>query len=150
ANAAACFRKAIELNPKNADFHANLAVALYGQKKLDEAAAACRKAIQRDPKHAKAAHVLAGCAWALATHADPARRDPGRAMKLARDAVEVAPSSSMAWQYLGWIRYRTGNRKSSIEALEKSCKLQTGGTGDAAQWIVLALAHARLAAQEGL
>ena len=56
----------------------------------------------------------------------------------------------MAWQYLGWIHYRTGNWKSSIEALEKSCKLQPGGTGDAGQWIVLALAHARLAAQEGL
>src|SRR5262249_56173083 len=73
-----------------------------------------------------------------------------RAVKLAREAVEIAPSSDILWQFLGWIYYRTGNWKSSIEALEKSCKLQTGGTGDAGQWIVLALAHARLAAQEDL
>ena len=31
-----------------------------------------------------------------------------------------------------------------------SCKREAGGTGDAGQWIVLALAHAKLAAQEGL
>jgi hypothetical protein len=51
---------------------------------------------------------------------------------------------------LGFCLYRTGNWRESIEALEKSCKLQPGGTGDAGQWIVLALAHARLAAQPGL
>jgi tetratricopeptide (TPR) repeat protein len=56
----------------------------------------------------------------------------------------------MAWQYLGWIYYRTGNWKSSIEALEKSCKLQPGSKGDAGQWIALALAHAQLSSQEDL
>jgi tetratricopeptide (TPR) repeat protein len=149
-NAAACFRKAIELDPKKANSYSSLGRALHGQKKLDEAIAACRKALEIDPKHAGATHGLAVCAWALATHAEPARRDPGRAVKLARETVEIAPNSYVSWLYLGWIHYRTGNWKSSIEALEKSCKLQMGGTGDAGQWIVLALAHARLAAQEGL
>src|SRR4029453_5030063 len=77
-------------------------------------------------------------------------RDPKQAVALAKKAVELAPNLELAWQYLGWIRYRTGDWKSSIEALEKSCKLQKGGKGDAGQWIVLALAHAKLAAQEGL
>jgi hypothetical protein len=44
---------------------------------------------------------------------------------------------------LGWIQYRLGNWKASIEALENSCKLQ-GGTGDGGQWIVMALAHEKL------
>ena len=63
-----------------------------------------------------------------------------------KKAIELAPNRGYAWQYLGWIHYRKGNWKSSIEALEKSCKLQPGGTGDCGQWIVLALAHAKLAA----
>ena len=67
-----------------------------------------------------------------------------------RRAVELDPQCEPAWQYLGWVQYRIGNWRASIEALEKSCKLQQGGTGDAGQWIVLALAHAKLAAQEGL
>jgi DNA-binding NtrC family response regulator len=56
----------------------------------------------------------------------------------------------MGWQFLGWIEYRAGNWNASVEALEESCKLQAGGTGDSGQWSVLALAHAQLAAQEDL
>ena len=58
--------------------------------------------------------------------------------------------SSQTRQWSGWVFYRLGDSRASIEALEKSCRLQKGGTGDAAQWIVLALAHARFAAQEGM
>src|SRR5262249_24266058 len=58
--------------------------------------------------------------------------------------------SSLAWQLLGWAQYRAGNWKDSIEALNKSCKLQPGGTGDGGQWIVLALAHEQLAGDRGL
>src|SRR4029079_18939446 len=88
--------------------------------------------------------------WILATRPEANLRDPKQAVALARRAVEIGPNSDMAWQYLGWIHYRTGDWKASIEALEKSRKLQKGATGDSAQWIVLALAHARLAAQKDL
>ena len=67
-----------------------------------------------------------------------------------RRAIELDPHCEPAWQYLGWVQYRFGKWRASIETLEKSCKIQQGGTGDAGQWIVLALAHARLAAQETL
>jgi hypothetical protein len=54
----------------------------------------------------------------------------------------------LAWQYLGWIQYRAGNWKASIEALEKSCTLEKGG--DCGQWIVMSLAHGKLATQNEL
>jgi tetratricopeptide (TPR) repeat protein len=74
--------------------------------------------------------------------------DWGEAIAAYRKAIELAPQSALAWQHLGWVQYRAGNWKASIEALEKSCKLQKGG--DCGQWIVLALAHWKLASQPGL
>jgi tetratricopeptide (TPR) repeat protein len=153
-NAAACFRKAIELDPKHANAHGDLGVALFHQGKLDEAIAAFRKAIELDPKHPNTrlnlGGVLGNKGWNLINSPDPKLRDPKRAIETIKEAVEFAPQSSMAWQYTGWAQYRLGDWRASIEALDKSCKLQDGGTGDCCQWIVLALAHARLAAQEGL
>jgi tetratricopeptide (TPR) repeat protein len=127
---------------------------LAGQDKFDDAIALLLNAIELYPDDASSldtsAWTLNHIAWNLATHADPARRDPDRALTLARKGIEHAPHSHMAWQYLGWIYYRTGNWSSSIEALEKSCKLQPGNKGDAGQWIVLALANAKLSSQADL
>jgi serine/threonine protein kinase/Tfp pilus assembly protein PilF len=148
------YRKAIELDPKYAAAHGNLGNALYLQGKLDEAITCYRKAIELDPKIAidrtKLSNALVNEGWNLANHPDAKLRDPKRAVELGKEGIELAPKSSQALQYLGWIQYRAGNWKASIEALEKSCKLQPGGTGDHGQWIVLALAHARLAAQADL
>ena len=79
---------------------------------------------------------------------NPKLRDPKRAVELGKEAVELAPQSSLVWQYFGWVQYRAGNWKASIEALEKSCKLQN--PGDSCQWIVMALAHGKLANEKEL
>ena len=42
-----------------------------------------------------------------------------------------------------------GKFHEAIAALEKSCALHEGGKGDAGQWIVLALAHGKLALRPG-
>ncbi len=73
----------------------------------------------------------------MANHSDPNLRDPKR-------AVELAPQSTWAWQCLGWVQYRAGKWKASIAALELSDKLQEGGTGDAFQWLFLAMAQRQL------
>ena len=140
-------RKAIDLDPKNATHHSYLGNALRNQQKLPEAIAAYRKAIEIDPRHVGAHQSLA---LALATAPDPKVRDPRLAVEHAKKAVELEPQPAISLQVLGWVQYCAGAWRESIEALEKSCKLQSGGTGDGGQWIVLALAHAKLAAQEGL
>ena len=56
--------------------------------------------------------------------------------------------TSRTWQFLGWAQYRAGNWKASIDALEKSCKLQN--PGDRGQWIVMSLAHGKLANEKDL
>jgi tetratricopeptide (TPR) repeat protein len=142
------FRTAIELDPKFANAHYDLGCALEGQKKRDEALVSFRKAVELDPKYTVyrkgLASTLSRQAWYLVNPTDP----KPRAFALVKEALEVDSNSVSAWQYLGWIQYRTENWKDSIESLEKSCKLEKGG--DDGQWIVLALAHARLAAQQGL
>ena len=87
--------------------------------------------------------------WYLANHPDP-KLHLKRAVELAKEAVALIPQSELPWQNLGWVQYRAGNWKASIEALEKSCKLQAGGTGDYGQWIVMSLAHGKLASEKDL
>jgi tetratricopeptide (TPR) repeat protein len=73
-------------------------------------------------------------AWLLATCPDARLRDPGRAVRLAADAVKLRTY----WrQTLGVSRYRAGDFKGSIEVLEKSTK-------DACSWSFLAMAHWQL------
>jgi serine/threonine protein kinase/tetratricopeptide (TPR) repeat protein len=153
SEAVEAYRKAIELEPRNAAHHNNLGGLLCDDlKDYDKAIECFRKAIELDPKLANARQGLGTAlgykSWNLVGSPDPKSRDPKRAIEAAREAVELDPRSFHAWQWLGWVRYRAGDWPGSIEALEKSCKLENGG--DHAQWIVLALAHARLAAQEGL
>jgi len=146
--AMACYRKAIELDPKFADPHSNLGNALQRQGKVDEAITSFRRAIELDPRHANAHNGLGNAlgmkSWDLVAHPDPKFRDPQRAVEIGQEGVECAPASVSPWQYLGWVQYRAGNWKASIEALEKSCKLEAG-TGDFAQWIVMSMAHEKLA-----
>src|SRR5262249_17259708 len=86
----------------------------------------------------------------LATCPDPKFRDPPVAVEHARKAVEWLPQDSRPLQALGWALYRAGAWRESIEALEKSCKLQAGGKGGGGQWVVMSLAHWRLSNEQEL
>jgi tetratricopeptide (TPR) repeat protein len=150
--AVAEYRRAIELDPKLALAHRNLASLLFKQGKLDEAIDWYRRAIALDPKHPRARNkfgvALTTKGWNLVKSPEPNLRDPKRALEAVKEAVELVPQSAAAWRWLGWVQYRAGNWPASIVALEKSCKLHEGHAGDSAEWIVLALTHARLAARE--
>jgi tetratricopeptide (TPR) repeat protein len=65
----------------------------------------------------------------------------------AQAAVKLDAKSTTAWQVLGWARYRSGDWKGSIDALQKSVELQNN-TGDPWQWLFLAMAHWQLGQKE--
>jgi serine/threonine protein kinase/tetratricopeptide (TPR) repeat protein len=140
------YRKAIEIDPKFAYAHTGLGYALHTQYKLDEAIAAYGKAVELDPNNAYARNKLALClndlAWSLATHAEPARRDPARAVSLAKEAVELKPQEGSYWNTLGAAHYRAGDWKAAIAALEKSMELRKGD--DSNDWFFLAMAQWQL------
>ncbi len=137
-------KKAVELDSSGAEDHFRLGFALNALGKPEEAIRSYCKALEVDPNHARCRRVLG---LLLATCPDAKLRDPRLAVVHVLKAVELEPRSAEGLQVLGWVQYRAGAWRESIVALEKSCKLQEGGEGDFGQWIVLALAHARLALQ---
>jgi eukaryotic-like serine/threonine-protein kinase len=142
AEAIRYFTAALALRPDNPGVLVTRAGVLYGVGELEAASADLQRAIAVAPRYAAAYELLGNVLCD--------QKKLNEAIACQKKAIELVPNRSHAWQYLGWIHYRSGDWKSSIETLEKSCELQPGGTGDAGQWIVLALAHAKLASQEGL
>jgi tetratricopeptide (TPR) repeat protein len=65
-------------------------------------------------------------AWYLATYPDARFRDPSHAAALAERAISRNPKSGDYWNTLGVARYRQGDWKAAITALEKSDKLNGG------------------------
>jgi tetratricopeptide (TPR) repeat protein len=102
-----------------------------------------RDAPQRHADKRPEAKVLNNLAWLLATCPDPELRDPGRAVGLAKEAVELAPTAPEYHNTLGVARYRAGDWRGAIEALTKSEELAPDrnlGTNA----LFLAMAHRQL------
>jgi superkiller protein 3 len=144
--AIAALRRAIELEPNNALVFNHLGKCLADQKRWDEAIAAFRKAVELNPGFALASGnlgiALDSRAWALATDPEPTRRDPGRAVSLAKEAVERKPQEGRCYNTLGTALYRAGRWEDAIAALEQSMELRQGG--DSFGWFFLAMAHCQL------
>ena len=120
---------------QGADDAFRLGNALAKEQRLDQAIAWHRKTIELDPKHVKAHNALGNDLYS--------QKKLDEAIACYRKAIELDPKSVIAWQCLGWVQYRAGNWKASIESLEKSCQLQN--PGDRGQWLVMSLAHGKLA-----
>jgi serine/threonine protein kinase/tetratricopeptide (TPR) repeat protein len=144
--AIAAYHKAIDLEPKNAWGYNGLGAMFHEQRKFDEAITAYRKAIELDPRFALAysnlSEALNFLAWALATDPVPTRPDSGRAVSLAREAVELKPQEGRYYNTLGVALYRAERWKDAIAALEKSMELRKGGNSFG--WFFLAMTHWRL------
>ena len=81
-------------------------------------------------------------AWLLATCPDAKVRNAGRAVELAKKAVERAPKQGAYHTTLGAAHYRAGAWSEAVAAFEKSMELRQGG--DSFDWFFLAMAHWRL------
>ncbi len=95
--------------------------------------------IRADPASVTAHNSLA---WLLATSPDPQRRDPVRAVALARRAVELENKDGLFWNTLGVAQYRAGDGRAALASLQRSLELRQGGDGFT--WFFLAMAHWQL------
>jgi uncharacterized protein HemY len=82
----------------------------------------------------------------LANCEDVKVRDPGRAVDLARKAVDAAPNDGGARNALGLAYYRTADWQASLASFDKAMALRNGGDGS--DWCFVAMAHWQLGHHE--
>jgi len=80
------FRETLRLQPDNEEAHNNLGLALRMTGERDQALAEFTAALARKPDWPGP---MSEIAWILATHPDPARRDPAKAVGLAERAADL-------------------------------------------------------------
>jgi tetratricopeptide (TPR) repeat protein len=89
---------------------------------------------------------LAEARLRLATHLadfpETRLRNIARATALAEEATRLTPRVPDPWASLGLVRYRAGDWKGTITAMEKTLELSPGGDGQA--WFFLAMARQQL------
>jgi tetratricopeptide (TPR) repeat protein len=118
-----------------------LGSVLWDLSRHAEAAEMYRKALKRDPESPGANN---GLAQFLATGPELPLRNPAEAARLAQKAITASPQTGIYWNTLGAARYRCGEHKVAIAALESSMRLRQGG--DSYDWFFLAMANQRLGA----
>jgi len=124
---------------KRGDLLLEMGRAQESEKAYRQALAVREKLVVQFPKNPDYLNILS---WWLATCPISQCRDGSRAADLAQKAVELAPEDGPAWNTLGVARYRKGDWKGVIEALEKSMELRSGGDSD--DWFFLAMARWQL------
>jgi tetratricopeptide (TPR) repeat protein len=105
-------RQAIAQNPECGASHYNLAVALMGQKKYDEAEKHLYEAIENSQSLAEAYVALGGIALQ--------RGDLDGCLAHNQAAVKARPGFSEGWGNIGFIHLQKGNIDEAIKALEKA------------------------------
>ncbi len=119
------FRKAIAAKPDYAPAHANLGMVLSRKGYLD----AARMHLERGLQHN--VHVVRELAWLLATHPDPSKRDPRRALELAAHAVTVIGHPDMgALDALAAAHAAAGNYVEAVRVIESSLRLARPGVNE--------------------
>src|SRR5262249_5256751 len=127
--AIACYKKAIELDPKLATTLYNLGTVLRERKKLDEAATCFRRAIEIDPEYGEAYSGL-GNVLNAQHRPDEAAFYFRRAIEHLRRAIELDPKSrgaANAYHRIGQIFEGQGKLKEAIDSMQKSADVPDPG-----------------------
>jgi Flp pilus assembly protein TadD len=109
-------RRALELNPRNADALHHLGLALFGLRQYDEAVQRLSEAVQIKPKEAEM-HIQLGVVLLSAGKVTDAVSSLER-------ALQIAPDSSEAHFNLGVAMFRMGNRQEATKQWLEAVRLR--------------------------
>jgi tetratricopeptide (TPR) repeat protein len=84
--------------------------------------------------------------WKLVPYPDPQFLKPGQMLEFAKKAIDIDSKTGTAWQMYGIARYRLGDWKGAIAALQKSLEVSKTETEitKVSAWFFLAMASERL------
>jgi WD40 repeat protein/Tfp pilus assembly protein PilF len=143
--AIADFTAALKSRPGDAHLLAHRGHAADRLQRFGEALADCEAALRQHPDPVDREQLALLCnnlAWALVSTRGR-KRDPARALDLARHAVELTPDRAIYHNTLGVAQYRAGQLTEAIVTLEKS--LAAGkGESDAFDLFFLAMARSKV------
>lgn len=109
-------RKALELNPKNADAIYYLGLALFGRKQYDEAIEHMSRAAKLRPQEAEIRTQLGVVCIA--------KGQLDRAVGHLQKALQIAPDNAEAHFNLGVALYRGGDKQQAVESWQRSLQLK--------------------------
>ena len=133
------FTKSIAINSKAVPVWQNRGNSHISLAHWKDVLADLCKSVELEPDNGVALNNLA---WLLANCPEREFRDAGRAVGLAKRAVELSPEAGYLQNTLGVALFRDGQERAAIEALQKSIDLRKGG--DAFDYWFLAMSHWRL------
>jgi tetratricopeptide (TPR) repeat protein/mono/diheme cytochrome c family protein len=126
--AAGYYRQAIARAPADAVAHHHLGMLLQVQRQLPEAVDHYREALRINGDYVDA---LVDLAWALATSADPADRQPEEALRLAQRGAELTrPQTSVVLDVLAASYAAAGRFDEAVTTAEKAIALATAAKND--------------------
>jgi len=128
--AIACYKKAIELDPKNATAQNNLGAALTRKGQVEEAIACHRKAIELDPKDASA-HINLGFALAGKGQLD-------EAIASTKKGIELDPKNANAHYNMACFSALAAGARVNEPPLDDAARAKL--RGQALEWLKAALA----------
>jgi WD40 repeat protein/tetratricopeptide (TPR) repeat protein len=142
--------RAVALRPRDAHLR-SLRAAIYQdleqyEPAIDDLEAALAIQPERDEDRERLALCCNNRAWELANGPGP-RRNPVRALALARRAVDLRPDEATSLNTMGVVLYRMGRFDEAVAALERSRDAHRGQY-DAFDLFFLAMAHHRLGHRE--
>ncbi|MGI2902119.1 tetratricopeptide repeat protein [Tolypothrix sp. VBCCA 56010] len=111
----AVYRKAIQLNPNDADAYVPLGNVLYYQNKLEEAIAAYREAIQLNPNYALAYNNLGNALYY--------QNKLEEAFAAYREAIQLNPNYALAYYNLGFALRGENKLEEAIAVYRKALQL---------------------------
>jgi superkiller protein 3 len=116
-DAIACWRKAIELNPKLAAFHYDLGLAQAKQNRLDDAIACYRKAIELNPKFVPAYQRLAAILLSQ-------QRDFDGAIEVIQKVISLQPDLAAPHVNLGRALSSKGREREAIASFRNALRIE--------------------------
>jgi len=122
ASAVNAYERILEIDPTHREARYIIGHAYISAKQYGKAKVVLEKLIAENPEDFK---LLNNLAWLYATAEDPAYRDGAKAIKLAQQAMVLAPNDHHVWSTLSEAYYISGEYEKAHRAITHMAQLAT-------------------------